>query len=69
MNKIVFEPGSFDDFEGTQEELDDLVARITEFLNSDEFKESIFESDECVIPDDEAEEILKNFNGSSRKLN
>jgi len=32
--KIVFAPGSFDDFEGTQEELDELVAAITEELNS-----------------------------------
>jgi hypothetical protein len=26
--KIVFEPGCFDDFDGTQEELDELVAEI-----------------------------------------
>jgi hypothetical protein len=31
--KIVFAPGAFDDFEGTQAELDELVAAITEELS------------------------------------
>lgn len=32
MTKIVFAPGCFDDFVGTQEELDDLIASITQQL-------------------------------------
>lgn len=32
MTKIVFAPGCFDDFVGTQEELDEIVADITEQL-------------------------------------
>jgi hypothetical protein len=32
MTKIVFAPGCFDDFVGTQEELDEMVADITEQL-------------------------------------
>ena len=31
--KIVFEPGCFDDFEGTQEELDELVAEINNMFD------------------------------------
>ena len=32
MTKIVFAPGCFDDFVGTQAELDEMVADITEQL-------------------------------------
>lgn len=39
--KIVFEPGSFDDFDGTQEELDELVKAITDFIESGEFLETL----------------------------
>lgn len=35
MTKIVFAPGCFDDFVGTQEELDELIADLTEQLLSD----------------------------------
>jgi hypothetical protein len=30
---IVFEPGCFDDFEGTQEELDELIAEINSMFD------------------------------------
>ena len=34
--KVVFDPGCFDDFEGTQEELDETIKQITEmFQNGD----------------------------------
>lgn len=39
MNKkieIVFEPGCFDDFEGTQEELDEMIKEITRLAESGE---------------------------------
>jgi len=49
--KIVFAPGSFDDFEGTQEELDELVAAITAKLNSGDF---LAESSEVTAEDWEA---------------
>lgn len=35
MTRIVFAPGCFDDFVGTQEELDELIADLTEQLLSD----------------------------------
>jgi len=37
--KIVFAEGCFDDFEGTQEELDELVAHITALAESGELFE------------------------------
>jgi hypothetical protein len=39
--KIKFVKGTFDDFDGTQEELDELVNEITKFLKSDEFAEAL----------------------------
>jgi hypothetical protein len=37
--KVVFAPGSLDHFDGTQEELDDLVAQIQELADSGELAE------------------------------
>jgi hypothetical protein len=37
--KVVFAPGSLDNFEGTQEELDELVAQIQELAASGELEE------------------------------
>jgi len=37
--KIVFAPGSLDDFEGTQEELDEMVAEIQRLAESGELEE------------------------------
>lgn len=36
--KIIFEPGCFDSFEGTQEELDELIAEITRMAESGELE-------------------------------
>lgn len=37
--ELIFLPGCFDDFEGTQEELDDFVAEIKRIFESGEFEE------------------------------
>lgn len=37
--KVEFAPGCFDNFEGTQEELDELVAEITRLVESGELME------------------------------
>lgn len=37
--KIVFAPGCFDSFEGTQEELDQMIAEITRMAESGELLE------------------------------
>jgi len=39
--KIVFAPGSFDNFEGTQEELDTLVDQLVETLESANFENQV----------------------------
>jgi len=36
--KVVFAPGSFDAFNGTQEELDEIVKMITEMAESGDFE-------------------------------
>jgi hypothetical protein len=43
--KIVFAPGSFDNFDGSQEELDDLIAEITRMVKSGELQENARELD------------------------
>ena len=37
--KIEFAPGAFDNFDGTQEELDELIAEITRMAESGELEE------------------------------
>ena len=48
--KIVFAPGSFNNFEGTQEELDTLVDQVIESLESVNFENQIaaWDLDELV---------------------
>lgn len=53
--KIVFEPGAFDDFEGTQEELDELIAEITRMAESGELLTMgvpLSDTDMASLPDD-----------------
>ena len=57
--KIVFTEGCFDDFEGTQEELDELVAHIQQLAASGElFEKSMPVDDLEEIEDEVLEEIL-----------
>jgi hypothetical protein len=48
--KIVFAPGSFNNFEGTQEELDTLVDQVIESLESVNFENQVaaWDLDELV---------------------
>ena len=52
--KVVFAPGCFDNFEGTQEELQELMAEIHQMVESGQ----IFERAER-IDDEEVEQILR----------
>jgi hypothetical protein len=52
--KIVFAPGSFDNFEGTQEELDEFVAEITAMVKSGDFLEKSRPLDVKDLSDEEA---------------
>jgi methyltransferase-like protein len=55
--KIVFAEGCFDDFDGTQEELDALVAQLTEMAESGE----LLENSTPVNLESEDDEELKEF--------
>ncbi len=46
--KLQFAPGCFDNFDGTQEELDELIAEITRMAETGE----IFENSRELTPDD-----------------
>lgn len=64
--KVEFAPGCFDSFEGTQEELDELVAHIRGLVESGE----IFEQSKPVDLSDLSEEDLKLIDRSeNRKVN
>jgi hypothetical protein len=52
--KIVFAEGCFDDFEGTQEELDELVAQLTEMAEDG----SLLEKSVAVDVEDVEDEVL-----------
>ena len=56
--KITFAPGCFDEFDGTQEELDQLVAMLTEMAESGELLENSTPLDELEDIDDEVLDIL-----------
>jgi hypothetical protein len=52
--KLVIAPGAFDNFDGTQEELQEFIAMLRTMVEDG----SIFEQSEPV-PDDEAQEIMQ----------
>lgn len=63
--KIKFVPGSFDDFDGTQEELDELVAELKEFFNSEEFLEALQNAPLIDEDDDDLSEYFaEKLNGN-----
>jgi hypothetical protein len=71
--KIHFAPGCFDQFDGTQEELDQAIAEITRLVESGNFKENseTFDIDQLLEEDPElAEKILRSLENESveRKL-
>jgi len=65
--KIEFAPGCFDSFEGTQEELDQMIKEITEMIDSGEF----FEKAQVLRPGEDPEieaAIERSLNTNTRKL-
>ena len=79
--KVIFEPGCFDNFNGTQEELDDLVKYIQETLSDPEFLENLDawseplteqemqELDLFVDTDPDWQAVQEMFRNKPRKLN
>jgi len=74
--RIEFAPGAFDQFEGTQEDLDEMIAEIQRIFESGEFKEMSqpLNIDELMETDPEmAEKIIQSLveeeiNEDNRKL-
>lgn len=74
--EIVFAPGAFDNFEGSQEELDELVAEIQRLVETGEiFEHSRELTDEDLedLPEDIQQQIVAAFDAEeyqeiSRKL-
>ena len=67
--EVVFAPGCFDDFEGSQEELDDLVAEISRLVESGEMfaqAGSMVLSD-MDLSDEELEELLIDLEDDDEK--
>ncbi len=65
--KIVFAEGCFDDFEGTQEELDQLVAQLTEMAESGELLEKSVPVDEFPEIEDEVLDLLPMLNSGNTR--
>ena len=60
--KVEFAPGCFDDFDGTQQELDELVAEIERMANSGEMFENSMPVTEESLTDltEEEQQVLLN---------
>ena len=57
--KIEFAPGAFDNFDGTQEELDELMAEIHRMVESGEFLENSTRVDFDELYDEDPELAMK----------
>ena len=53
----MFEPGCFDDFEGTQEELTEVIAGITQLAENETIEDKVIILTIEDLDDDEIEEI------------
>lgn len=71
--KVVFAPGCFDTFEGTQEELDALIAEINAAVESGEFLENSVPMEESDLTEEELESLLNQLQSNpvnrNEKLN
>ena len=56
--KVVFMEGCFDEFDGTQEELNELIAQITELAESGELLENAVLAGEVEELEDEVADLL-----------
>ena len=66
--KIEFAPGCFDNFEGTQEELDELIAEIQRMFESGEIEANATELDiEALMEEDPeyAEKVIQALTSDS----
>jgi hypothetical protein len=64
--KIVFAPGCFDSFEGSQEELDDLMAEIGQLIQSGELFNNSVPIDE--LSDEELRMFAEDVGQADKRL-
>lgn len=70
--KIVFAPGCFDSFEGSQEELDEILQEINRMMENGEFWENaraLTEEEIEDLPDDVKQSLFGSDLFEPRKLN
>jgi len=68
--KITFAPGCFDSFEGTQDELDELMTEIHRLIESGEYleKSNPLDIDELIEEDPEyAKKLLKTLADDNKR--
>jgi hypothetical protein len=65
---VEFAPGAFDEFDGTQEELDELIMEITRMAESGELAERSREIDLDNLSEEEFEMLEKIDIDTERKL-
>ena len=67
---IEFAPGAFDSFEGTQEELEEMIAEITKMAHSGELFEKSREVDLAELMEEEpewAEKLIDSLDGENKR--
>lgn len=62
--KVIFEPGCFDNFDGTQEELDQLVSQITSMAENGDLEELLDEMLDGDFSNELAEHLVLQFSES-----
>ena len=66
--KLVFAPGCFDDFDGTQEELDEFIALIQSKVEDGSILEDAQPLDEDDLTDEQLARIGAMMNNTDRNL-
>lgn len=65
--KVVFAPGCFDTFEGTQEELDKFMAEISRMITTGELFEKSTPVDLDELSDEELREFAEDFGQADKR--
>ena len=65
--QVVFAPGCFDTFEGTQEELDELMAEIGRLITTGELFEKATPLDLDELSDEELRELAEDFGRADKR--
>lgn len=65
--KVIFDPGFFENFEGTQEELDEFVAEITKVITQELLDQDMDLEDLIPIDEEEIEQCVKELKAEMAK--